>query len=116
MRVKEVRATSRLTSSPACLVADEYDMGAHMERVLRAAGQEVGGAKPILEYNPKHPMLAMFGDESDEDRANQIAELLFEQALLAEGGRLDDPAGFVRRMNGLLLDLSGRGSGQGDAA
>jgi len=107
-RVKEVRTTARLTSSPACLVADEHDPGANLQRILRAAGQEVPKFPPILEINPAHPMVERL--KREEKRFGEWAELLFDQALLAEGGALDDPAGFVKRMNELMLELAGGGS------
>ncbi len=105
-RVKDVRVTNRLTSSPACLVADEHEMGAHMERLLRSAGQSVDMSKPIMEINPDHAIVQRFVGESDETRRNDWASILFDQAMLSEGGKLDDPAGFVKRMNQLLLSLS----------
>ena len=107
-RVKEVRVTLRLTSSPSCLVADETDMGGNLARILKAAGQKVPTSKPILEINPQHPMVQRLRYE--EKRFADWAQLLFDQALLAEGGQLEDPAGFVRRSNELMLDLAG-GSG-----
>jgi molecular chaperone HtpG len=107
-RVKEVRTTARLTASPACLVADEHEPGANLQRILRAAGQEVPKFPPILEINPAHPMVERL--KSEEKRFREWSELLFDQALLAEGGTLDDPAGFVKRMNELMLELAGGGS------
>jgi molecular chaperone HtpG len=107
-RVKEVRSTARLTSSPACLVADEHDPGANLQRILRAAGQEVPKFPPILEINPAHPMVERL--KGEDKRFREWAELLFDQALLAEGGTLDDPAGFVKRLNELMLELAGGGS------
>jgi molecular chaperone HtpG len=103
-RVKEVRVTQRLTDSPACLVSDEHEMSANLARILKAAGQKVPVTKPILEVNPEHPIVLRMKDE--EARFSDWAALLYEQALLAEGAALEDPAGFVKRMNGLLLDLS----------
>ena len=102
-RVKDVRVSRRLTESPACLVLEEYDMALHMQRLLKAAGHEAPSAKPILEINPKHPLLARFDGETNEARRSDLALLLFEQAQLAEGAQLDDPAGFVRRINALVL-------------
>jgi len=104
-RVKDVRVTHRLTDSPACLVADEHDMGANLARLLKAAGQDVPGSKPILEVNPKHPAVARL--KGEEKRFDDWAVVLFEQALLAEGGQLDDPAGFVKRINSLMLEMGG---------
>lgn len=105
-KVKDVRITHRLTSSPACLVADETDMGANLERILKAAGQEVGSSKPIMEINPEHPLVTKLKDEKEDERFNDWSAILFDQALLAEGGQLDDPATFVQRLNKLLLELS----------
>ncbi len=107
-RVKDVRVTARLTSSPACLVADAQDPGANLQRILRAAGQDVPRFKPILEVNAEHPMVQRL--KYEEKRFAEWAELLLDQALLAEGGQLDDPAGFVKRLNELILDLAGGGS------
>jgi molecular chaperone HtpG len=103
-RVKEVRVTHRLTDSPACLVADENDMSANLARMLKAAGQNAPSSKPILEINPRHPLVARLKHE--EARFDDWAALLFDQALLAEGGQLEDPAGFVKRMNQMLLALA----------
>jgi len=103
--VKDVRVTLRLTDSPACLVADEHDMGAHYERLLKAAGQNVPASKPILEINPQHPLVLRLKYEPDDARFTDLAKVLFDQSLLAEGGQLDDPAGFVKRLNQLMLAL-----------
>jgi molecular chaperone HtpG len=102
-RVKDVRVTNRLTDSPACLVADEYDMGMNLARILKAAGQEAPMSKPILEINPEHPVVKRL--ESEQDRFDDWAAVLFDQALLAEGGTLDDPATFVKQINGLMLAM-----------
>ena len=91
-RVKDVRVTHRLTDSPACLVADEHDIGGNLSRMLKAAGQKVPASKPILEINPKHPVVLRLRNE--DQRFDDWALVLFDQALLAEGGQLDDPAGF----------------------
>jgi molecular chaperone HtpG len=100
-QVKEVRITLRLTESPACLVAESHDMGGNLERLLKSAGQKVTHAKPILEINPHHPMVQRLKDE--EERFADWSYILFDQALLAEGGQLEDPAAFVKRLNELLL-------------
>lgn len=104
--VKDVRITHRLTDSPACLVVDDMDMSANLERMLKAAGQEVGGTKPIFEINPEHPMVMRLKDELDEDRFSDWSSILFDQALLAEGGQLEDPASYVKRLNTLLLQVA----------
>ncbi len=104
-RVKDVRVTHRLTDSPACLVTGEGDMSANLERLLKAAGQAAPTVKPTLEINPAHALVTRLNSETDEDRFADWANLLFEQALLAEGGQLDNPASFVRRLNGLLAML-----------
>jgi molecular chaperone HtpG len=102
-KVKDVRVSSRLTDSPSCLVLDEYDMALHMQRLMKAAGHAVPASAPVLEINPAHGLVQRFDAEADAPRAADLALLLFEQAQLAEGAALDDPAGFVRRVNGLLL-------------
>jgi molecular chaperone HtpG len=106
-RVAEVRATGRLTESPACLVVGEHDMGVQMRRLMQAAGQQVPDSKPILELNPGHPLVKRLDAESDEDRFAALATVLFEQAQLASGDALEDPAAYVQRLNKLLLELSG---------
>ena len=103
--VEEVRVTLRLTDSPACLVADEHDMGAHYERLLKASGQNLPASKPILEINPQHPLVLRLKYEPDDARFTDLARVLFDQSLLAEGGQLEDPAGFVKRLNQLMLAL-----------
>ena len=104
-RVKEVRITHRLTESPACLVSDEFDIGGNLARILKSAGQEAPLAKPILEINPQHPVVQRLRGE--EAHFEDWAGVLFDQALLAEGGALEDPASFVRRMNQLMLAMAG---------
>jgi molecular chaperone HtpG len=105
-KVAEVRATARLTDSPACLVVGEHDMSAHLERMLKSAGQAVQSSKPTLEINPGHLLIQRLAAESNDERVNDLALTLFDQALLAEGGKLDDPAGFVKRINKLMLEIS----------
>ncbi|QIB64380.1 molecular chaperone HtpG [Kineobactrum salinum] len=105
-KVAEVRPSLRLTESPACLVVGEHDMGAQMRRILEAAGQPVPPGKPILEINPGHPLLQMLDAEADESRFADLAHVVLDQATLAEGGQLEDPASFVSRLNALLLQLS----------
>ncbi len=104
-KVKEVRISSRLTDSPACLVVDDYALSVHLERLLRDAGQNVPMSKPYLELNPGHPLIARLQNEADTARFSDWIHLLFEQAMLAEGGQLEDPASFVKRLNGLLLAM-----------
>lgn len=106
-KVAEVRATNRLTDSATCLVVGDYDMGAQMRRIMEAAGQPVPESKPILEINPTHPLVKMLDQEADEDRFADLGNILFDQATLAEGGQLDDPAAYVSRLNKLLLEMSG---------
>ena len=108
-RASVVRTTERLTESPACLVSDEHGMSMNLERILKAAGQRVTRTKPILEINPDHPIVKRLKAEADEARFADWSHILFDQALLAEGGQLDDPASFVKRLNELMLMLAGEG-------
>ncbi len=103
-RVKDVKVTLRLTDSPACLVADEHDLGMNLARILKAAGQNAPASKPILEINPGHP--AVLRLKYEEKNFDDWAAVLFDQALLAEGGTLDDPATFVKRINQLMMAMS----------
>jgi molecular chaperone HtpG len=105
-KVKEVRVTHRLTDSPACIVTGENDMSANLERLLKAAGQNAPSTKPVLEINPQHSLVTRLKSESDDARFADWANLLFDQALLAEGGQLEDPASFVKRLNSLLSLMS----------
>ena len=107
-RVKEVRITHRLTDSPCCLVADEHDPGGNLARILKSVGQKAPDVKPILEINPDHAMINRLKQE--EAHFADWSKLLFDQALLAEGGQLEDPAGFVKRMNALMLGMAGDGA------
>ena len=100
-KAKDVRITFRLTDSPACLIADENELSGNLLRMLKAAGQQAPDIKPILEINPEHPLLLKL--KGDDDHFDDWTSLLFDQALLAEGGQLNDPASFVKRMNQLLL-------------
>jgi molecular chaperone HtpG len=102
-RVKAVRITQRLTTSPACLVVEEHDLSVNLSRLLKAAGQTLPPTHPTLEINPSHPIVKRLRDEKDEKRFAEWSQLLFDQALLSEGGQLEDPAGFVRRLNELLM-------------
>ncbi|MFN4330010.1 MAG: molecular chaperone HtpG [Limnobacter sp.] len=104
-RIKEARVTLRLTDSPACVVADETGMSEHLKRMLRQAGQQAPDSKPILELNPTHPFVQRL--KVEQTQFDAWAQLLLDQAILAEGGTLEDPASFVRRMNELLLGSKG---------
>jgi len=101
--VKEVKVTHRLTDSPACLVAGEHDLSGNLARILKAAGQKAPDSKPVLEINPTHRLVEKLGAEADDAKFADYAHVLFDQALLAEGGQLEDPASFVKRMNSLIL-------------
>ena len=103
-KVKEVRVTHRLTDSPACLVADEHDMGMNLARLMKAAGQNMPISRPILEINPTHPVVLRL--KYEDKQFDDWAAVLFDQALLAEGGTLDDPASFVKRINQLMLAMN----------
>jgi len=105
-QVEEVRITTRLTESPACIVVNEQDMGAQMRRILEQAGQSLPSSKPSFELNPEHPLVLKLDQETDEDRFADLTRVLFDQANLAEGGHLEDPAAYVSRLNKLLLELS----------
>ncbi|MFA5730686.1 MAG: molecular chaperone HtpG [Acidithiobacillus sp.] len=106
-RVEAVRVSHRLTSSPACIVLGERDMALYMQQLLKQAGHEISSTKPVLEVNPTHPMLARIEGEKDDTRFAEWSALLLDQAILAEGGQLEDPAGFVARINQLMLALAG---------
>lgn len=104
-KVNEVRLSHRLTTSPACLVRDQNALGPQMERLLKAAGQQVTEAKPILEINPEHTLVRKLHDGLEEDKLKEWTHILYDQALLAEGGSLSDPAAFVQRLNKLWIEL-----------
>lgn len=107
-KVSEVRLSHRLTESPACLVADVYGMSLNMERIMKDAGQSMGmgmGRKPVFEINPNHPLVVRMKAEQDDTRFADLTHILFDQAILSEGGQLDDPAAFVHKLNGLLQGL-----------
>jgi molecular chaperone HtpG len=101
-RVENVRITKRLTESPACLVVGQHDLGVQMRKILEAAGQQAPESKPVLEVNPDHPLMAVFEDDTS-DRSEDLAWVLYNQALLAAGEQLDNPAEFVQQLNRLLL-------------
>lgn len=105
-QVKDVKVSHRLTDSPACIVTDEFDMSTQMMKLMESVGQKVPEVKPIFELNPEHQLVKHIADVQDESRFKQWAEVVFEQALLAERGSLKNPASFVTRLNSLLLDLA----------
>ena len=105
-KVKEVRFTHRLTDSPACVVADDHDMSSQMQKLMEQIGQQAPETKPVFELNPDHQLVKHLNDVQDEDNFAQWADVLLDQALLAERGSLKDPAGFVSRLNKLMLDIS----------
>ena len=103
--VKEVRVSTRLTESPACLVVDHYDMSQNLARVLKQLGQDAPAPQPIIELNLEHPLIQRMDSEADEDKFGELSKLVFDQAMLAEGGQLEDPAAFVHRLNRLMLEM-----------
>ncbi len=105
-RVKEVRLTHRLTNSPSCLVVEEQEMAINMQKIMEAAGQAMPSSKPILEVNPQHPIVLRLKEEADDQRFGDITSVLFDQAMLSEGGQLDDPSAFVSRINTLLVSAA----------
>ena len=105
-RVAAVRPTVRLTASPACLTVAEHEMGAQMRRMMEAAGQALPESKPTMEINIEHPLLQRLDQEADEDRFSDLARILLDQAFLAEGSALEDPASYVARLNKLLVEMS----------
>jgi molecular chaperone HtpG len=107
-QVEDVCESKRLTTSPACLVSGSEQMSANLERLLQSTGQDVPSSKRILELNISHPMIRMLATMEDENQIGMWSALLFEQSILAEGGKLDDPAGFVRRMNEVVVELAGQ--------
>jgi molecular chaperone HtpG len=104
-RVTEVRVSSRLTESPACLVIGEQDLSRQMQKLLEATGQKPPASKPVLELNVQHPLVRHLDGLQDATQFRELALVLFDQALLADGARLDEPAEFVRRLNRLLLSF-----------
>jgi molecular chaperone HtpG len=109
-QASRVRLSHRLTDSPACLVGEEPGMSRHLERLLREAGQRLPASKPVMEVNPDHPIVQRLRQEADEAVFADWTHILFDQALLAEGGELEDPAMFVKRLNKLTLALAGGGA------
>ena len=102
-KVEEVKSTSRLTTSPACLVVGQNDMGEQMRKIMQAAGQAVPESKPILELNMEHPLVSKLADEKDDDNAGRLASVLFDQAALSAGRQLENPAQFVQELNKLMF-------------
>ena len=105
-RVNTVRVSQRLTDSPSCLVMGEQDMAVHMQQMLKQAGHEVPPSKPDLEINPSHTLVSRLKDEADDERFASWSNVLLDQAMLSEGGQLDDPVAFVNRLNELLLEMT----------
>ncbi len=103
-KVKEVRVSTRLTDSPSCLVVEQQDMAVSMQKILKQAGHEVPNIEPILEINIEHPLVKRLSEEQDDDKFSDWSHLLFDQAMLSEGGQLEDPVSFVTRINQLLLE------------
>ncbi|WP_020394471.1 molecular chaperone HtpG [Thiolinea disciformis] len=104
-KVEDVRVSHRLTSSPSCIVLSEHDMALYMQNLMKQAGHELPHTKPVLEINPSHPLLMRMEKETDDERFAEWSSLLLDQAILAEGGQLEDPAGFVSRLNRLMLSI-----------
>ena len=105
-KVEEVRISTRLTSSPACIVLNDQDMAMHMQRLMKEAGHELPGSKPILEINTDHPIVKRLEEEKADDKFSDWSDILFDQAILAEGGQLDDPASFVHKLNEMLVTIA----------
>jgi len=105
-KAEDVRVTNRLTDSPACIVLNEQDMAMHMQRILKEAGHEMPSSKPVLEINPDHPIVKKLGAEKSRKKFADWSDILFDQALLAEGGQLEDPASFVAKLNGMLVSIA----------
>ncbi|MDJ0833095.1 MAG: molecular chaperone HtpG [Gammaproteobacteria bacterium] len=105
-KVEEVRISNRLTTSPACIVLNEHDMAMHMQRLLKEAGHAMPSSKPILEINADHPIVKRMGQEKSDAKFNDWSDILFDQALLAEGGQLEDPASFVHKLNEMLVTIA----------
>jgi molecular chaperone HtpG len=105
-KVEDVRVSHRLTSSPSCIVLNEQDMALYMQNLMKQAGHEMPESKPVLEINPTHPLIERMEAETDDEQFSDWADILFDQALLAEGAQLEDPAGFVSKLNKLMLKMS----------
>lgn len=105
-KVEDVRVSHRLTSSPSVIVLSEHDMALYMQNLMKQAGHEMPSSKPVLEINPTHPLIKRMEAETDDEQFKDWADILFDQALLAEGAQLEDPAGFVSKLNKLMLKMS----------
>ncbi len=105
-KVEDVRVSHRLTSSPSCIVLNEQDMALYMQNLMKQAGHDMPTSKPVLEVNPTHPLIERMEKETDDEQFADWADILFDQALLAEGAQLEDPAGFVSKLNKLMLKMS----------
>ena len=105
-KVEDVRVSNRLTSSASCIVLNEHDMALYMQNLLKQAGQDLPSSKPILEINPTHPLVARMKQHIDDNQFGDWASILFDQAILAEGGQLEDPAGFVNKLNTMMLEMA----------
>ncbi len=99
-----MRITHRLTDSPVCLVTGKDDMGAQMRKILEASGQKLPESKPVLEINPEHTLIKKLDNEQDEDRFKSLTQILFDQAQISRGEKLDDPAAYVKQINKLILE------------
>ncbi|OQX03256.1 MAG: molecular chaperone HtpG, partial [Thiothrix lacustris] len=104
-KVGDVRVSHRLTTSPSCIVLNDHDMALYMQQLMKQAGHEMPDTKPALEINPTHPLLKRMEAETDDERFGEWSSILLDQAILAEGGQLEDPAGFVNRLNKLMLAM-----------
>jgi molecular chaperone HtpG len=105
-RVEDVRVTNRLTDSPACIVISEQDMAMHMQRIMKEAGHAMPSSKPVLEINPDHPIVKKLDVEKSKKKFDDWSDILFDQAILAEGGQLEDPASFVSKLNKMLVSIA----------
>ena len=105
-KLEDVRVSHRLTDSPSCIVLSEQDMALYMQQLMKQAGHEMPSSKPVLEINPTHPIVKRMENEKDDQRFADWSDILFDQAILAEGGQLEDPAGFVSKLNKMMLDIS----------
>ncbi len=105
-KVEDVRVTKRLTDSPACIVLNEQDMAMHMQRLLKEAGHAMPSSRPVLEINPDHPIVKKLKVEKSKKKFDDWSNILFDQAILAEGGQLEDPASFVAKLNKMLVSIA----------